>query len=288
MDAAAQSRLDALAGRLLDALVLPATCPRPFVLGLSGLQGSGKSALAQSIVALAGSRGLRALTLSLDDAYLPRAERQRLAREIHPLLTTRGVPGTHDLALLHATLDALANASPQHPARVPRFDKGRDDRVAEAGWQCVDAPPDLLVLEGWCLGVEPQPEAAMAEPVNALERGEDGDGRWRRWVNARLAQDYPALWQRIDCLVLLAAPSFEVVERWRNEQEETLRRAHAPQAMDADALRRFIAHYERLSRHALASLPARADIVVELDESRTVSANRFRLAIGWGHGDCAP
>lgn len=277
MDAAARTRLDALAGRVLDALAPPATHPRPFVLGLSGLQGSGKSALAQSMVALAGSRGLRALALSLDDAYLPRAERQRLAREIHPLLATRGVPGTHELALLHATLDALANASPQRAVALPRFDKGRDDRAPESDWPRITAPPQLVVLEGWCLGVPPQPEAALAEPINALEREEDGDGRWRRWVNARLVQDYPALWQRIDRLVLLAAPSFEVVERWRNEQEETLRRAHAPQAMDADALRRFIAHYERLSRHALASLPARAEIVVELDESRTASANRFHL-----------
>ena len=278
MDAAAQDRLDALAARLLDALAPPGTFSRPFVLGLSGLQGSGKSTLARRLAHEAQARGLHALTLSLDDVYLTRSERLRLASEVHPLLATRGVPGTHDVALLETTLDALANASPQRAVALPRFDKGRDDRAPESDWPRITAPPQLVVLEGWCLGVPPQPEAALAEPINALEREEDGDGRWRRWVNARLVQDYPALWQRIDRLVLLAAPSFEVVERWRNEQEETLRRAHAPQAMDADALRRFIAHYERLSRHALASLPARADIVVELDESRTASANRFHLS----------
>ena len=276
MDAAALARLNALAARLLDALTPPDAFPRPFVLGLSGLQGSGKSTLARRLAHAARARGLRALALSLDDVYLTRAERLRLARDVHPLLATRGVPGTHDLPLLHATLDALANASPQRPAALPRFDKGRDDRAPESDWPRITAPPQLIVLEGWCLGVPPQPEADLVEPVNALERDEDGGGNWRRWVNARLAGEYAAPWRRIDRLILLAAPSFDVVARWRGEQEDALRRAAAPQAMDEVALRRFIAHYERLSRHALASLPARADIVVELDQVRAVAAIRRR------------
>lgn len=278
MDAAAVTRLDALTTRLLEAAALPEAFPRPFVLGISGLQGSGKSTLAHRLVQIARARGLHALTLSLDDVYLTRSERLRLARDVHPLFATRGVPGTHDVALLETTLDALANASPQRPVALPRFDKGRDDRAPEADWFRVTATPQLVVLEGWCLGVPPQPEAALTEPVNALERDEDRDARWRRWVNARLAGEYAALWQRIDRLILLASPSFEVVARWRREQEDALRQANAERAMDEPTLQRFIAHYERLSRHALASLPARADIVVELDESRTASTKPFRLA----------
>ena len=270
MEAAAQAGVDALAARLLDALAPPPDPPRPTLIGLSGLQGSGKSCLAERLVALAQRRGCPALALSLDDVYLTRSERQRLARDVHPLLLTRGVPGTHDPALLHATLDALAQAAPQRPAAVPRFDKGRDDRAPESDWPRWCAPPALIVLEGWCLGLTPQPEAALLEPINALEREHDPDGRWRRGVNAQLATRYAALWRRLDALILLAAPDFEVVARWRDEQEAARRRAGAPQAMDGAALRRFIAHYERLSRHALASLPARADLVVELDAARRV------------------
>lgn len=276
MDAAA--RLDALATRLLEAAALPEAFPRPFLLGISGLQGSGKSTLAHRLVHIARARGLSALTLSLDDVYLTRSERLRLASEVHPLLATRGVPGTHDVALLETTLDALANASPQRPVALPRFDKGRDDRAPEADWPRVTSAPQLIVLEGWCLGVSPEADADLIEPINALERDEDGDARWRHWVNARLAGEYAALWQRIDRLILLAAPSFDVVTRWRSEQEDALRRANAERAMDEATLQRFIAHYERLSRHALASLPTRADIVVGLDESRTASTKPFRLA----------
>jgi D-glycerate 3-kinase len=125
------------------------------------------------------------------------------------------------------------------------------------------------VLEGWCLGARPQAEAALAEPVNTLERDEDGQGRWRRAVNAARAGEYQRLFARIDRLVYLAAPDFAVVARWREEQEAALQaRADAPAAMDSAAVARFVLHYERITRHMLAEMPARADLLVKLDAGR--------------------
>jgi D-glycerate 3-kinase len=239
----------------------------PFLLGISGLQGSGKSTLGAELIQAAAARGWGAVTLSLDDAYLSRDERLRLAGDVHPLLRTRGVPGTHDLALLISTLDALAKASPERPVPVPRFDKGQDDRYAEALWPTEAEVPKLVVLEGWCLGVEPQDESALAAPVNALERDEDADGHWRQWVNAQL-RGYLPLWRALHALVVLQAPGWDVVARWRDEAEQPLRDRGEPRAMDAPALSRFLQHYERLSRHALATLPAKADVVVLLDDQR--------------------
>jgi len=238
------------------------------VVGLSGLQGSGKSTLAAQLAALAMQRGIAARALALDDFYFGRRDRHHLAGAVHPLLRTRGVPGTHDIALLLRTLAALRRASPAHPARLPRFDKGSDTRLPPSRWATVTAAPRLVVLEGWCIGVPPQAPAALARPVNALERREDGDGRWRRHVNAQLAGDYARLAARLDRLVMLQAPGWTLVERWRTEQEQALHRRGAPHAMDRDALRRFLMHYERISRHALAVLPARADLVVPLDRRR--------------------
>ena len=77
------------------------------VLGISGLQGTGKSTLATQLVAAADARGLRAGVLSLDDIYLDHDARARLAREVHPLLATRGPPGTHEVALGVAILEAV-------------------------------------------------------------------------------------------------------------------------------------------------------------------------------------
>ncbi|HEV2539049.1 MAG TPA: kinase [Frateuria sp.] len=261
----------ALAGYLLDHYAgRIARSRRPYILGLSGLQGSGKSTLARVMKADAESRGWPTDVLTLDDFYYPRSEREALAREVHPLLRTRGVPGTHEIELLLSVLAALPQASEKLPVTWPRFDKGRDTRVPPSRWPKVSRPPKLVILEGWALGLRPQLQAALETPVNRLEREEDPDCRWRHWVNKQL-RAYQPLWRKLDALIVLQAPNWDVVRRWRGEEEEALLARHAPLAMDAEAMVRFLAHFERLSRHALATLPALADSVVEYDDNRHVT-----------------
>lgn len=257
---------------LLDWLTPQLPRQGSWVLGVSGVQGSGKSTLAQALVTQARRRGVSAVALSLDDFYLSRRQRRRLAARVHPLLQTRGVPGTHDLELALATLDALPAASQWRPVSLPRFDKGRDTRVAPSHWRCVTRPPRLVILEGWCLSVTPQSASALRRPLNALERNEDADGRWRRWVNRRLADYARRLWPRLDALVLLQAPGWAVVRGWREQAERALAAGGAPRAMDHATLQRFLMHYERLSREALVQLPRRADYVIRLDRRRRIVA----------------
>lgn len=240
-----------------------------FVAGICGTQASGKSTLTAVLRRMLEVRGLKVASLSLDDLYLTHAARQVLAREVHPLLATRGVPGTHDVALGLAVLGGLARPG---ETLLPVFDKSVDDRRPDG--VPVSGPVDVILFEGWCVGAVPQDSAAVAEPVNALERERDPDGRWRRFVNAALAGPYQDLFSRIDLLVLLKAPSFEVVLAWRREQEAKLRARLAREggdlkrAMTDDQVAAFIAHYERLTRHILAEMPGRADVVVELDARR--------------------
>ncbi|AYO80422.1 kinase [Sphingobium yanoikuyae] len=244
------------------------------VLGLCGAQGSGKSTLAQGLQARMGARGVASAILSIDDLYLTKAERETLAQSVHPLLRTRGVPGTHDVALGLRVLDALAAG---RAVRLPRFDKGLDDRLPEGAWPEAAAGLRLLILEGWCVGARAQEAGELDAPVNALERDEDGDGRWRRFVNAALAGHYQALFGRIDALALLAAPGFDVVQGWRTQQEAELRAAGGGSAVMNDAqVARFIQHYERLTRHILVEMPAWADLVVALDAARGVTVVRSR------------
>ncbi|MFO7325305.1 MAG: kinase [Pseudomonadota bacterium] len=240
--------------------------------GLCGAQGSGKSTAAAALVELLSREDLPAAALSIDDFYLPRATRQELARRVHPLLATRGVPGTHDVELAQATIDQLALAGEVH---LPSFDKARDDRRPHRDWPVAHGPMRVVILEGWCVGARPQDDAELAEPVNALERGEDPDGAWRRYVNDALKGPYRALFDRLSPLVLLQAPSFEVVHGWRAEQERKLaaRMAReggdASRVMDDAAIARFIAHYERVTRHILAEMPDRADHLIRLSATRT-------------------
>lgn len=221
------------------------------MLGIAGAQGSGKSTIARALASRFGCP-----VLSLDDLYLDGAARQRLAETVHPLLRTRGVPGTHDVAAGLAAIEALARGS----ALLPRFDKARDEPGAP---EQVPGPAEMLILEGWCLDARPQGEAELAAPVNALERDRDPDGRWRRWVNEQLAGPYAALWARIDQLVFLEAPGFEIVADWRIEQE---RNAGGP--MTDGEVRGFVQHYERLTRHMLRHGAEWADLTLRLDVSR--------------------
>jgi D-glycerate 3-kinase len=252
---------------ILDAAIsaqLAGTEKRPLVLGLCGAQGSGKSTLARRLV----ERHPSAATLSLDDLYLPREQRQGLAATVHPLLVTRGPPGTHDVALGVRTLAALARGE---QAPLPRFDKSSDDRAPVESWPLATRDTELVIFEGWCVGARPQREAELAAPVNELERDQDADGRWRRFVNAALAEPYQSLFANIDVLVLLAAPAWESVLAWRIEQEHELRRS-APRGagvMSDAQVGVFVQHYERLTRHILAEMPGRADLVLRLDARRT-------------------
>ena len=236
---------------------------RPLVFGLCGSQGSGKSTLARALT----HRFPRTVVLSLDDFYLARAERMRLARDIHPLLAVRGVPGTHDIGLACSVFAALDRGA---AVPLPRFDKATDDRVDPALWQFAPEKVDLVIFEGWCVGARPQPEAALEAPVNLLEKEEDPAGVWRRYVNAQLAGPYQRLFSRIDRLALLRAPDWQQVYAWRLQQEQELRRSGATGEglMDEEEVRTFISYYERLTRYILDEMPARADLVLQLDADR--------------------
>ncbi|HEX7947309.1 MAG TPA: kinase [Phenylobacterium sp.] len=238
---------------------------RTAFVGLCGAQGSGKSTVAAATVRLLQAQGLAAVALSLDDFYLSREARSWLADKVHPLMAVRGPPGTHDVALACAVLDNLALPE---PTPLPAFDKARDERRPKSEWREVQGPLDVVIFEGWCVGARPQPAAMLKRAVNDLEAALDADGAWRRYVDRQLAQPYQALFERLDALVLLAAPGFDVVRAWRTEQEHKLI-ARTGAGMSDEAVARFIEHYERLTRWILEEMPGRADWTIPLAPDRT-------------------
>lgn len=242
-----------------------------FLVGVCGPQGSGKSTGVAVLARLLGDLGLKTATLSIDDVYLTREERQALAARVHPLFATRGPPGTHDVELASRALDALGRPG---EVALPRFDKATDTRAPAPAWPVVAAPVDAILFEGWCVGARAEPAEALKTPINALERERDPDGVWRAYANAQLGGPYRALFDRIDRLILLKPPGFEVVLGWRREQERKLRERLAREgrepglAMSDAEVEAFVAHYERITRHILRDMPARADEVVALDAER--------------------
>lgn len=250
----------------------------PLLVGLNGSQGSGKSSLCKLLKwILEAAFDCQALIISIDDLYLPAAERQVLAEKIHPLLATRGVPGTHDVPLGIDLLTRLKNADPAEEIEIPRFSKATDDRLPKTEWNLVSSPVDLILFEGWCVGATPQTEEQLTNPINALEEKEDAEGTWRRYVNDQLCGPYHELFSLIDLQLMLKIPNWQMVYHWRKRQEQQLAaKQSGAGVMGEVALQRFIMHYERLTKHQLEELPQSADLVMELNQHQRVTSIQLR------------
>ena len=250
---------------------------KPLFIGINGAQGTGKSTLAKLFKLCCTEAKFKVAVLSIDDFYLSKAARAQLAETVHPLLATRGVPGTHDVEQLKSCLSQLLD-SQTGTVKIPRFDKAADNPVTIDHWAPTTLPVDLVILEGWFIGLEPEPCENLLSPVNRLEAIEDCDGSWRNFVNNSLRSDFADTFGRLDSLLMLQAPSLEQVFAWRSLQEEKLKR-HRAARVDADTsgvmspekIGRFIQHFERLTRHALNTLPRKADWVFHLDSQHRVA-----------------
>ena len=250
----------ALVGRLIEA----APAGRPARIAIVGAQGSGKTTLAR-----AAAHAFGAAQISIDDVYLTRAEREAMARDVHPLFVMRGPPGTHDLSLLGDVMDQLSAAGPDDTTWLPDFDKRGDDRLSKDRWRPHHGRPSAILIDAWCLGVVAEDAAALDRPVNALEQTRDADGRWRSAINDLVAGPYRAFADSLDAILFLQAPSFDVVLDWRCQQEADLL-GIAPADLPAEERARladFIQYFERITRRMLAG-GVTADVTVKLDRNR--------------------
>ncbi|APD86447.1 kinase [Alteromonas sp. Mex14] len=245
---------------------------RPLIVGINGSQGSGKSTLTSFIEAyLSSVHGKRVVSLSIDDFYFDQSQRNALAIKVHPLLKTRGVPGTHDVTLALNTFRSLDKGA---RALLPRFNKATDNPFPQEQWPVIEVKPDFIILEGWCVGAIPQSNSEIKKPINHLEEVEDPLAIWRSFVNTELAGDYQTLFEKIDYRIMLKAPSFDCVYQWRLEQEHKLAAKALEErdgVMSDEEVANFVQHYQRITEHALQYLPEKCDTVFYLDEKRTIT-----------------
>lgn len=265
--------------RWVEARIAERTGAAPVIVGVHGPQGSGKSTLCARVVADLTARGRRLAAVSIDDFYLTHAEQRALAAAHpgDPTLEHRGYPGTHDLALGEATLDALSSPAPGR-ALIPCYDKsayaGRGDRAPRSAWREVTTPLDAVLLEGWMLAFRPVAERDAPEAMRAVNRLLAGYERWRR---------------RLDALIVLAVEDgdLEQIVAWRVDAERARRASGAPGLSDAEAedyVRRFLPAY-RLWTPGLDADPGMSGPVLSL----VLGPDRRPLARkGWSASLLAP
>jgi D-glycerate 3-kinase len=236
---------------------------QPLIIAISGAQGSGKTSLAAALQQLWALHSVQSDVISLDDYYLEPEQRAKRSEVWHPLFAERGVPGTHDTELLLSQITEFRQGKAQ---AWRRYDKAID-RVGSCS---APSSARLLIVEGWCLGLQAQSEHHLASAINSLEIQQDPDAIWRHKVNQQLAELYQQIWLQFDRLIWLNAPDWQAVCRWRAWQEQPLQQQGLGKS--PAELEHFMLYFQRLTEESWRQLPERADFILTLDQQHQMTS----------------
>ena len=226
---------------------------KTMIVGLSGGQGTGKTTISSIIkIILEKYFKLNVFKISIDDFYKTRKERIILSKKVHPLLKTRGVPGTHDIDMM-LNLFRKVKAKKVKALSLPKFDKSVDDRVSKDKWYKIKSKPDIVIFEGWCVGAKSQSKKQLIKPINSLERLNDQSMKWRKYVNLNLKNKYKKFHSMMDCLLYLKAENFALLRKWRLVQEKKLKITNKDKknlkVMNKQEVLNFMMTYQRITEH---------------------------------------
>jgi D-glycerate 3-kinase len=251
---------------------------RTLILGLSGSQGSGKTmvtGILQIILKKFFKKNI--YVISIDDFYKTLRDRNRMSQQKHSLFKTRGVPGTHDINLIKNFFISVKRKKFKK-IKLPKFNKSIDDRSKKNYWHNINKRPEIIILEGWCVGAKPQIISSLRKPVNILERHEDKDLIWRKYANEKLKKEYKEVFAMIDYFIFMKVPNFKIVFKWRLLQENKLRKKlhYKKKIMTYSAIKRFIMFYQRITLQMMKDLSKSASIVLLLKKNHEIKRVLFR------------
>jgi len=248
------------------------------ILGFSGGQGSGKTTVTGILKIILKKFFKRRIHVSsIDDFYKTLEDRNKISNKIHPLLKTRGVPGTHDINLVKNFFNIIRKKKFKK-IKIPKFEKAMDNRLEKKYWFNIKQKPEIVILEGWCVGARPQSNSLIKRPINILEKYEDKDLKWRKYVNEKLKKEYKKLFLMIDHLIFMKIPNFKVVFKWRLLQEKKLKKKSYSnkKIMSYNEIKRFIMFYQRITLQMIKDLSKSASIVMLLSKNHEIKKVLFK------------
>ena len=251
---------------------------KTLILGLSGSQGSGKTTVTGILqIILKKFFKKNIYIISIDDFYKTLRDRNRMSQQKHSLFKTRGVPGTHDINLIKNFFISVKRKKFKK-IKLPKFNKAIDDRSKKNYWHNINKRPEIIILEGWCVGAKPQINSSLRKPVNILEKYEDKDLIWRKYANEKLKKEYKEVFAMIDYFIFMKVPNFKIVFKWRLLQESKLRKKlhYKKKIMTYSAIKRFIMFYQRITLQMLKDLSKSASIVLLLKKNHEIKRVLFR------------
>ena len=251
---------------------------RPYFVGLAGGQGSGKTTISSLIkIILIKYFKLNVFRISIDDFYKTRKERINLSKRVHPMLLTRGVPGTHDIDMMLNFFRA-SKSKKFNRLKLPTFNKAIDDRFNKKRWQDLKKRPDIIIFEGWCVGAKSEKNNTLKKTINSLERAKDQKQIWRKYVNNQLKSKYKNLYSQLNCLVYLKAKNFSLLQKWRLKQE---RKLWVQSKVKSKIMRRgdvlnFMQTYQRITQNMFRNMPKYASVIFNLNSNHQIKSAVYK------------
>tara|TARA_Y100000590_G_scaffold287169_1_gene323279 strand:+ start:90 stop:1013 length:924 start_codon:yes stop_codon:yes gene_type:complete len=252
----------------------------PLIIGLAGGQGTGKTTITSIItIILKKYFKLDVFKISIDDFYKTIKQRTLLSKNKHPLLMTRGVPGTHDIDIMLNFIKKI-KIKKFKVLKLPKFNKGVDDRHKQSLWYKIQSKPDVVILEGWCVGARSQSSKELKKSVNSLEKIHDQNFKWRQYVNYQLKTKYKKLFNKLDYILFLKAKNFSLLRRWRLKQEKNLwlksKNKKNLKIMNKSELKNFMDTYQRITQQMFKDMPKYSSIVMNLNNSHQIKNIKYR------------
>ena len=253
---------------------------RPYFVGLAGGQGTGKTTISSLVrIILIKYFRLKVFRISIDDFYKTRKERMNLSKRIHPMLLTRGVPGTHDINMM---LDFFRKVKSKKFKRfkLPTFNKAIDDRFNKKRWYDLKNKPDVIIFEGWCVGAKSEKNTTLKKTINSMEKAKDQKQIWRKYVNQQLKSKYKNLYSQLNCLVYLKAKNFSLLQKWRLKQERKLwlssKRKTNLKIMSKGDVINFMQTYQRITQNMFRYMPKYASIILNLNSNHQIKSAVYK------------
>ena len=239
----------------------------PLVVGVQGPPGSGKTYLTTILrdELISPPHNLSVALFPLDDLYLPHSELARVANDHsqNPLLQGRGLPGTHDIPLAIQVLNSLRRINEpeaEGTVSIPIFDKslhsGEGDRLERT--IVVKRPLDVIIVEGGHTGFYPVPPEFIEQRY--VSNGDPRTSFTYRKEDVHelneLLRPYVDWWSSFCTLIQVSwhqfsaklgyhphifpqltlsdASSYDIVYKWRLEQEHHMKARNGGKGMTDD------------------------------------------------------
>ncbi len=238
------------------------------IIGISALPGTGKTTLGKWLEAISLKLDFNIAVISIDDFYLP-SDEMKLAIKNNPWNVSRGFPGSHSVKLMY---DKLLNWKISGELNVPVFDKSLRNGLGDRSyWR--SGNPDLLIIEGWFLGIEPFSGDVNFQNLNSAELTPH-ELSYRKIIQSNINK-YLDVWNLIDKIWHLKPLKFEYMNRWKTSQEKDMLK-NKGNALQDEKLHNFL-------RMLNVSIPHKSfDLInsyalLSIDEDRNLVESSLKL-----------